>query len=207
MKKVIFNAVIIFLLSNCNSHNQKYYEYFEDGGVKSEMEVSTQKGDSILYYKFFFNNSNLDKTFKLLNNQLHDTIKTFYQNGQVKSIQNFNFGKPHGELVEYDSSGNILNKSLYDNGELLKEYTYSLNGDIVGLYTNGIAYWYFETGKLSTIICNADTLNIKNVKFDTDGRVIDYTGELDCLSKKDSILLDKTNINWIKEIEKFSTEK
>jgi antitoxin component YwqK of YwqJK toxin-antitoxin module len=48
----------------------------------------------------------------------------FWENGRVKTVENYVDGKEHGTSSEFDQEGNKIKDSFWKNGRLLKEVKY-----------------------------------------------------------------------------------
>ena len=47
-------------------------------------------------------------------------VKTYYENGKIQGIYNIKDNVLNGEAIEYDENGNVLEKVLYKNGNIVK---------------------------------------------------------------------------------------
>ena len=51
-----------------------------------------------------------------LKNREIQLVKRYFENGNIQAIQNYKDGMPHGESIVYDIDGNIIYKTIFENG-------------------------------------------------------------------------------------------
>lgn len=56
------------------------------------------------------------------NGALHGTYKTWYENGQLYWIQEYEHGTMQGEYFLYDSVGNVINHEVYEKDSLVRKF-------------------------------------------------------------------------------------
>ena len=82
--------LILLLVFGCTyEESTKVIDRHENGKPRTEM--TTKDGEIILMVRYF-------------------------DNGNIQSIQNRKDGKPHGESIVYDINGNIILKTIFENG-------------------------------------------------------------------------------------------
>ena len=62
----------------------------------------------------------------------HGLFKKWYETGSIHQKLNYQFDNLHGEQIQYDASGKITLKSVYDKGKLICKLTYNASGEIYG---------------------------------------------------------------------------
>ena len=52
---------------------------------------------------------------------IHGKVKTYYENGKIRSTANFLNGNIDGPLREYNQAGKLIQETLYKNGNKVKK--------------------------------------------------------------------------------------
>ena len=91
------------------------------------------------------------------------TWRTFYQNGALFSIQNFENGLGNGTRLEYDRSGILKNDSYYKEGSSTGKISFYESGHL-----NQIDYYENETRSGPSITFGLDSMHL-NESYFTDG--------------------------------------
>lgn len=148
--KIFMHIVgLLFILSlNIKSEVFLGTEYYEDGKIKSRIQIKNGK-DLIL--EKYDENRNLTKTEKRIANE---TIKSLYPNKTVFEEINYKNGKLNGTYKKYYENGNVMISAYYYDGLLEGEYSeYYPDGttSAVSQYKNGklngIKKNFIQTGK------------------------------------------------------------
>jgi antitoxin component YwqK of YwqJK toxin-antitoxin module len=118
--------------------------YDEDNGKKTE---------------YYYGNL-IESEYTLLNGKLNGQLKTYYQNGQIKTIENYTNGIENGSFKEYNENGNLETEFTMSNGTL-----------------NGLFKAYHSNGKLMKTGSYIDGEEHGNfIEYDEFGKVgIEYT--------------------------------
>ena len=189
MKSLIF--ISFFLILTLLSYSQtKVTEYYENGRIKLESFVKNNTYDSTFISYYENRNKMTEGIYKKVGYKTslmaisimgcgtgRDTTKPFegikngqwkqfYENGQLKSIENFFGDIQVGQSNFYDSLGNLLENKFYNAGRLIQKQEYFKN-KVLEKFTNRS---YFE-------IKNKGEKSYTKIYFD---KVFEYylTGEL-----------------------------
>ena len=77
--------------------------YYESGKIRSI--VNWEHGEEIDFVKYF-ENGNKDREYKYKNRRIHGLFKSYYIDGKIKGLGEFNEGK--GDIIIYDTLGNKI---------------------------------------------------------------------------------------------------
>jgi len=184
------------------------YKYYENGIIKSKSIKKNNKlnGEFTYFYpngklkfkrnyvhgvengqyvKYFLNNS-IKFKFDVQNGKI-DGQWVHYDSltGIVELIENYKEDKREGELLRYNSKGNLYEKSYFKNDNI-----------------NGKSYIYTYDGKIRLLANYEDGTANKYLFFNESGILKEYKGVNKLLSFSDSILLDSLNYNpdWKSQI-------
>lgn len=132
-----------------------FFSTYSDGNIFEEGELKDgyKVGKSTTYYK---NKQIKEEEFNILvvwdngehHNYFDGTRKEFYENGQLKSIENYNNGPKEGLFETYDEYGNILSSYIYHNDERHGDFSEVYSDDEPGRYDIKIVGKY-NMGKLN----------------------------------------------------------
>lgn len=132
MKKFLLICSLIILtscgkkelnISNIEKQNNIYYE-------KNKLEPFTG------IIKEYYLNKKLKLYCPMIEGEVTGTRKLYYENGNIKSIDNFNKNVKNGICKKYYLNKKLKSKAIYKNG--LK------NGEIIGYYENGNLFFKFN---------------------------------------------------------------
>jgi hypothetical protein len=128
MKKILVFIIVSISLFSCRDVEKKY---FDNGELMSEYQLNK-------------------------NGSYHGKYKLYYKNGQIHEVAYYKEGVLQGEVVRYDSLGNLLVKGKFLDGEKHGRVTnYYQNGKISNFitYNRGVEHgWtktYNDNGKLT----------------------------------------------------------
>lgn len=112
-------------------------------------EVEAQVHDTV---RTFYPNGQVYHCTPKLNGRYHGTATSYHPSGTLKSKNDWNNGQLVGRLFGYFEDGAIQEKGSYSNGQLMKLKTYYSKGKLKTLYrgtpeTNQSKYWN-ENGQL-----------------------------------------------------------
>ena len=158
MKSLIF--ISFFLILTLLSYSQtKVTEYYENGRIKLESSLKNNTYDSTfisyyenrnkmtegIYKKVGYKTSSMEisimgcgtgrDTTKPFEGIKNGQWKQFYENGQLKSIENFFGDIQVGQSNFYDSLGNLLENKFYNAGRLIQKQEYFIN-KVLEKFTN-----------------------------------------------------------------------
>ena len=110
-----------------------FFQNYKSGNIRSEGEYKKGKivGNFIEYYENGQIKEDLNyvgrehelNPFYFSSQPLNGVQKTFYDNGQLQSIENYVMDTKEGLFEKYDYYGNKVSSYLYHEGELHGEYT------------------------------------------------------------------------------------
>ena len=167
----LFNAVDTMETIGYHPNNVKYikkiYVNHKNNTVKIEvrdyrenpmmlqianMDIKTLSGKT----EYFYPNGKLFSTMNVKNGVLDGEAKLYYENGKLKSIVYYKNDRIDG-IVEYDKSGKLLHKSIFENGTgdwklYWSNGKVSEEGKYVSGRKDGVWKKYREDGSLDTIL-------------------------------------------------------
>ncbi len=100
----------------------KYEEFFANGNPKLLITIANEKknGPYITYYE----NGKKSSEYTFVNDVENGEIKLYYNNGKLKSAYFLNDGDIEGTIENYDLDGKLSKKSIFVNGESVKDDFY-----------------------------------------------------------------------------------
>jgi hypothetical protein len=143
---VIF--ILLLLVSSCKNKIEK--KYYNDGKIKSIVELRDNVRDGVMYQ--YYPNGPLKSKGKWKQGKEHGTVETYYPNGNLETISNWINGEEHGiskrftregkiytigkfiqnkkkELLIYSERGNVIERQLFDNlGRLIYSAEFDSSG-------------------------------------------------------------------------------
>lgn len=124
--------------------------YYRSGEIESTVEVINKDNFKII---FFYENNQIKLEAQYKNDNLIGVVNSYYEDGQIQSIRNYEDGKLSGESIFYYETGNIklkleynqnqldgVVKTYYESGSINSKKKYSnnlLNGKMIIYYENG----------------------------------------------------------------------
>lgn len=106
-----------------------YGSFIELKENKNKVGELIFKNNKKKIYKTFYENGNLRSIVTFLDNQKHGLYKYYYQNRKIKVTIPYRFHKIHGSIKYYDEDGNLSITSSYKEGiKNGKTIHYNLNG-------------------------------------------------------------------------------
>ncbi len=188
------------IVDTSNFKQGKWIFYFPDGTTKAKgFYVDDMKINEWIYY--YQSGKIQQRGFYEKGNPI-GAWKWWYENEKIHRIESFNNGKEEGEIIEYDTIGNIITKGEFINGIKDGKWYYFINdyseeGDFVdgekngiwitkynneilsfkGEYLNGIPInkhvYYYQNGKVKLIgKYNAGEKEGEWNKFNKEGEVV-----------------------------------
>lgn len=189
--------LVIFILSNfsCDGNKQRVVKfYYDNGGIESEIQVTGNRMNGISQY--YYPSGKLQLVASYVNHKLDGEAREYFEDGGLKSVKNFKDDELHGWVMDYDESGVIMNRIEYSDGKLVFNVSFYPNGDTLGLHENGRTFIFWETGKVKQALCTNNIEIFGLVKFNADGGILQREGSLNCLTKQDSLLLERQYPGW-----------
>lgn len=130
MRILLLSAMLLFLfplISVCQS--KQFLYYFDKDFNPAAKETATFNGvgvkqDNLMEFKVYNSKNN---SLVMLQHFTDSSLKIseglfteFYQNGKEKSIGNYSQGKEEGLWQRRDTSGNVIDSSFYESGNVTK---------------------------------------------------------------------------------------
>lgn len=191
-------ALVMILNIRCDSNKQRVVTiYYDDGGIESEAEVIGNKLNGIT--KYYYPSGKLQMFLPYANNKLDGEGREYFEDGSLKSVKNFKDDMLHGWVMEYDEGEVLINRTEYNNAKTVFNVSFYPNGDTLAIHENGRTFLFFETEKVKHVLCATDTEVFSAVQFNESGDIVKRKGQLDCLTKEDSLLLETHYPNWYKK--------
>lgn len=104
--------------------------------------------------KIYYPNGNIKLALPFEKGKLHGIGKDYYPNGNIETVRSFKLGNYNGEYIEYDSLGSMTNKWIYVNDVLKTSYGFYPNGSVSrkSSYVNdkihGVQYRFYPSGSI-----------------------------------------------------------
>lgn len=111
MNRVIFIVIVIGFVTSCNN---------------SESSISEVKE--------FYDNGNIKSIIRNRNDKRHDTTFYFYPTGELEKLEYYEDGEIKGEVLTFFENGIISNKYIYNDNQIIKEYSYDSFGELINEY-------------------------------------------------------------------------
>nr|WP_321452866.1 hypothetical protein [uncultured Carboxylicivirga sp.] len=132
--RLVMLTTYSFILFSCNnSSNDKEIEYYEDGSIRSLVEINSQglrEGEFIEYYP----EGNTMRIALFKNDTLNGFYKLLYKDGSIKEKGKYKNGLPIGWIEYYDKDNYINQKNQYviieDTSYLNQIIFYKKDGEI-----------------------------------------------------------------------------
>ena len=149
MKYNTFFACLMLISTTLFSQSKKYVYYFNSDLQLTDKNKSVYNGTGVIknglleftMYDGVNNNLLLVAHYKDSSLQVsHGLFQFYYDNGLFKKEVNYENGKEHGLLKQWDSLGRITDSVLYNYGEKIMEVNayYHKNGRLSGFIVNDI---------------------------------------------------------------------
>lgn len=115
-----------------NSRSGKYQNFYNYPENTLQSEATYEKGVAVGEYKSYYRNTKPDETGMYNKSGEKDGLwKEFYDDGTLRSEENFSDGKWDGSAKYYNESGKMIEEYIYKN-DILQEYkAYDPDGKIV----------------------------------------------------------------------------
>ncbi|MCW3072473.1 MAG: tetratricopeptide repeat protein [Bacteroidetes bacterium] len=115
-----------------NNRSGKYESYYNYPEKTLKSEATYEKGIAVGEFKSYYRNGKQDEIGSYKKNGNKDGLwKEFYDNGSLRSEENFSDGKWDGSSKYYDDAGRMIEEYIYKN-DILQEYkAYDPTGKVV----------------------------------------------------------------------------
>lgn len=127
-----------------------YREYYENGKIKAEGFYKDCKYETNRIKIYVAGCGVGQKTDSLTLGTRHGKLKTFYENGKLKSVSNFHCGLRQGNFYDYYENGIIETQEFYFEDELKSSQYYNELGIIQE--TENIEYNFKKTRNYKTTL-------------------------------------------------------
>ena len=114
-----FKYLIILFISCSLKDVNVYYDYYENGNIRTEITKIAGKLDGVS--KYYDQNSNLINSVNYHQNILHGLWEEFYKDGTMKYKVNYLYGKKNGSEIWFYPNGKVKSETIYKNGDILYE--------------------------------------------------------------------------------------
>lgn len=155
------------------------WKVYEKVNPEPDPKPSLKSVNKTILLKEFDSKPKYSVSFK--NDQPNGPLKEFFEDGQIKTLSNYQHGKIHGEHTEFFENGGIATagsfhegektgdwKEFYPDGQISKSYSYKL-----GLL-DGLVESYYPDGKIKWFFMNkGGELNGDYAHFNPDGSFLE----------------------------------
>ncbi|MEX2596903.1 MAG: hypothetical protein WEC59_08235 [Salibacteraceae bacterium] len=178
MKNTIITIALLLLTEGLVAQSTRevktYFDYWETK-IKA-IEQVTDNGQMHGQQKYYYENGDLRNLFNFKFGKQDGVQKTFFHNGKLKIISNYKNDKLHGALEEYkyDKENYYLyGKAYYENDKVVRQTSYHPNGNkMEHLEANGICTQWYENGTKASEYTNVNGLaNGKVTWWNRDGSI------------------------------------
>lgn len=191
-------ALVMLLNIRCDSNKQRIItDYYDDGTIESEVQYIGKKVNGIS--KHYYPSGKLQLELSITEDKLEGEGREYFEEGGLKSVKNYKNDELHGLVMEYYEGEVLMSRREYSNGKLVFNVAFYPNGDTASLHENGRTFIFFETGKVKKVLCATETEVFSAVQFDDNGDIVKRKGQLDCLTKEDSLLLESQYPSWVEK--------
>lgn len=191
-------ALVMLLNIRCDSNKQRIVtDYYDDGGIESEIQYVGNKENGIS--KHYYPSGKLHLELPVTDDKLEGEGREYFEEGGLKSVRNYKNDELHGWVMDYDEGDILRNKTQYSNGRVVYNVSFYPSGDTSAIHENGRTFIFFETGKIKHVLCATETEVFSAVQFNDNGDIIKRKGQLDCLTKEDSLLIETQYPDWHKK--------
>jgi hypothetical protein len=150
--ELIFLASLIAILTSCNQSKTENNENEAASGIPEGAMVEPYPGQDELVRVSFNNAEQNREEGDYWKNRRHGSWAVYHINGMLKSLSGYVNGKKHGQSIELNDRGDMIQKANYLNDQLhgffvlyeygkVKEERYYANGLLEGavrkFYRNG----------------------------------------------------------------------
>lgn len=175
MKNIFKICVFLVLVSCSGEKDEKFKKYYETGELKLIGNISDDKREGkwlvytkegaisqelnykndSLYLRKTFIKGNLSVKEELLDSIKHGEVITYYENGNPKTLTNYNKGEAKGLSKTFYQDGKVRSEGIINDNRILDFKQYYPSG-ILQLetenYDNGETVFYDSSGNKSMIV-------------------------------------------------------
>ena len=117
---------------SCDRKGQKQGTYESWYGNRQRCELSTYyNGHEDGLSQHWYSNGKPFMIYTTRYGLKEGNAYTWFQSGMVKTVEPYKSGMLHGTVTNFCESGNKIQETIYEHGELMKETYWSTDGDIV----------------------------------------------------------------------------
>ncbi|MBF8964734.1 hypothetical protein I0P70_15900 [Pontibacter sp. FD36] len=191
-------VLVVLLNSRCSNNEQRVVTYyFDDGNIEAEVHIKGNKLNGPA--KYYYPNGKQKELIPYVNGKLEGEGREYFEDGSLKSARNYMNDELHGWVMDYDEVEILRNRTKYSNGRIVFNVSFYPNGDTSAIHENGRTFIFFETGKVKHVLCATETEVFSAVQFNDNGDIIKREGQLDCLTSRDSLLIETHYPGWCKK--------
>ncbi|WP_159439875.1 toxin-antitoxin system YwqK family antitoxin [Pontibacter lucknowensis] len=188
-------ALVILVNIGCDSNKQRtVIDYYDDGTIESEIQVIGNKENGIS--KHYYPSGKLHLELSVTDDKLEGEGREYFEDGSLKSVRNYKNDELHGWVMDYDQGEVLRNRTQYSKGRVVFNVSFYPSGDTSAIHENGRTFLFYETGRVKQVLCTNDIEIFGLVKFSADGNTLKREGPLNCLTKEDSLLLERQYPSW-----------
>ncbi len=96
----------------------KYLKYYENGNLEYEQEYINDWATGP--FKTYYTNGNIREECVYVNGYIDGVYKKYFQNGKLNEICIYKTGEKYGKRTIYSAKGNLINKWIYFNNEIIE---------------------------------------------------------------------------------------
>jgi antitoxin component YwqK of YwqJK toxin-antitoxin module len=117
---------------SCDRKGQKQGTYESWYGNRQRCELSTYyNGHEEGLSQHWYSNGKPFMIYTTRCGLKEGNAYTWFQSGMVKTVEPYKSGMLHGTVTHFCESGNKIQETIYEHGELMKETFWGVDGDIV----------------------------------------------------------------------------
>jgi hypothetical protein len=195
-KTILLYLIILF---SCEPHSEKIMkEYYPNGTLKCEYKLVNNNidGDYIEYWE----NGNVKEYGKYVKGKREGTFVKIFSNG--KTYRHYLNGKLEGWSER--NIGTEKLKTLYKSDTNIYQTSFdSISHDTLFVFQDFKSKKLYSVNKLHLISFWKDTMDVREIIFDTNGKIENYRGPLNFLTKNDSAELNKFIPDWKKQVKEW----
>jgi hypothetical protein len=148
-------------------------------------------------HKFFFENG-VKVYGRFVNDSIRDGVFTYYYpSGEIGRVEVYERDSLIGPIVELFEDKKIRSFGYFNSKMTEFQFSFNYNGDTTGTILRNLIRRYSDGGKKRPIFYYLDA---KQISFDTLGKIREYRGPLDFLTKEDSLDLDRSYPDWREQV-------
>jgi antitoxin component YwqK of YwqJK toxin-antitoxin module len=117
---------------SCDRKGQKQGTYESWYGNRQRCELSTYyNGHEEGLSQHWYSNGKPFMIYTTKSGLKEGNAYTWFQSGMIKTVEPYTSGLLHGTVTHFCESGNKIQETMYEHGELVKESFWNADGDLV----------------------------------------------------------------------------